>query len=175
MLRSQFPNQGLNLCPLQWKCRTLTTGLPGKSLSLSSPLPNFSSSDFMYFATPMGVSAAQHCFAEYFPRWQRCVSFHMSVGYLGFPLLRSALHVPSHFSVGCYQHLPFEKERSSPWHPGACLVPSAGLVFSSWTYTFHTISASDRAHSGSELDWEENNSIPSSCLVTDHTWALFEP
>ena len=25
------PNQGLNPCPLQWKCRVLTTGPPGKS------------------------------------------------------------------------------------------------------------------------------------------------
>ena len=25
------PDQGLNLCPLQWKCGVLTTGLPGKS------------------------------------------------------------------------------------------------------------------------------------------------
>ena len=28
---SQFPDQGLNSCPLQWKYRVLTTGLPGKS------------------------------------------------------------------------------------------------------------------------------------------------
>ena len=28
---SQFPDQGLNLCPLQWKRRVLTTGPPGKS------------------------------------------------------------------------------------------------------------------------------------------------
>ena len=28
-----FPNQGSNLCPLQWKWRVLTTGPPGKSLS----------------------------------------------------------------------------------------------------------------------------------------------
>ena len=27
-----FPNQGLNLWPLQWKCDILTTGPPGKSL-----------------------------------------------------------------------------------------------------------------------------------------------
>ena len=26
-----FPNQGWNPCPLQWKCRVLTTGPPGKS------------------------------------------------------------------------------------------------------------------------------------------------
>ena len=30
---SQFPDQGLNLCPLQWKCGVLTTGPPGKSLT----------------------------------------------------------------------------------------------------------------------------------------------
>ena len=28
---SQFPDQELNLCPLHWKCRVLTTGPPGKS------------------------------------------------------------------------------------------------------------------------------------------------
>ena len=28
---SQFPNQGLNPCPLHWKLRVLTSGLPGKS------------------------------------------------------------------------------------------------------------------------------------------------
>ena len=27
---SQFPDQGLNLCPLHWKHGVLTTGLPGK-------------------------------------------------------------------------------------------------------------------------------------------------
>ena len=27
----QFPNQGSNPCPLQWKCGVLTTGPPGKS------------------------------------------------------------------------------------------------------------------------------------------------
>ena len=31
---SQFPNQGSNLHPLPWKCKVLTTGLPGKSLEL---------------------------------------------------------------------------------------------------------------------------------------------
>ena len=29
--RSQFPDQGLNPCPLQWKLRVSTTGPPGKS------------------------------------------------------------------------------------------------------------------------------------------------
>ena len=29
---SYFPNQGLNLCPLHWKLRVLTSGPPGKSL-----------------------------------------------------------------------------------------------------------------------------------------------
>ena len=29
---SQFPDQGSNPRPLQWNCRVLTTGLPGKSL-----------------------------------------------------------------------------------------------------------------------------------------------
>ena len=33
---SQFPNQGSNLCSLQWKHRILTTGSPGKSFSISS-------------------------------------------------------------------------------------------------------------------------------------------
>ena len=28
---SYFPNQGLNLCPQQWKCEVLTTGPPGNS------------------------------------------------------------------------------------------------------------------------------------------------
>ena len=28
---SSFPNQALNPCPLQWKLRILTIGLPGKS------------------------------------------------------------------------------------------------------------------------------------------------
>ena len=31
---SQFPDQGLNPCPLQLKCRVLPTGLPGKSLKV---------------------------------------------------------------------------------------------------------------------------------------------
>ena len=31
-VESQFPNQGLNLCPLHWKCRVLTTGPLEKSL-----------------------------------------------------------------------------------------------------------------------------------------------
>ena len=30
-VRSYLPDQGLNPCPLQWKCRVLTTGRPGKS------------------------------------------------------------------------------------------------------------------------------------------------
>ena len=29
---SQFPDQGLNSCPLKWKGRVITTELPGKSL-----------------------------------------------------------------------------------------------------------------------------------------------
>ena len=29
-VRSQFPNQELNPCSLQWKCGVLTTGPPGK-------------------------------------------------------------------------------------------------------------------------------------------------
>ena len=29
-LGSQFPDWGSNLCPLQWKCRTLASGPPGK-------------------------------------------------------------------------------------------------------------------------------------------------
>ena len=29
------PSQGLNLCPLQWKCGVLTTGQPGNSLQMS--------------------------------------------------------------------------------------------------------------------------------------------
>ena len=28
---SYFPNQGLNLCPLPWKCRVLTVGPAGES------------------------------------------------------------------------------------------------------------------------------------------------
>ena len=30
----QFPDQGLNPYPLQWKCRVLTTGPPGNSLNV---------------------------------------------------------------------------------------------------------------------------------------------
>ena len=30
MQKSQFPNQGSNLCRLHWECRVLTTGSPGK-------------------------------------------------------------------------------------------------------------------------------------------------
>ena len=37
-MRSLFPSQGLNLCPLHWKCGVLTTELPGKSQHL---LTNF--------------------------------------------------------------------------------------------------------------------------------------
>ena len=29
---TEFPDQGLNLCPLHWQHKVLTTGLPGKSL-----------------------------------------------------------------------------------------------------------------------------------------------
>ena len=39
---SSFPDQGSNLCPLQWKGGFLTTGPPGKSqemLHLSNKLP----------------------------------------------------------------------------------------------------------------------------------------
>ena len=32
---SWFPNQSLNLCPLHWEPRVLTTGPPGKSLKES--------------------------------------------------------------------------------------------------------------------------------------------
>ena len=32
LVLSWFPHQGSNLCPLQWKCRVLTVGLPGDSL-----------------------------------------------------------------------------------------------------------------------------------------------
>ena len=31
-VRSEFPDQGLNLCPLKWKFRVLTTEPPGTSL-----------------------------------------------------------------------------------------------------------------------------------------------
>ena len=31
---SEFPNQGWNPCPLQWKHRALTTAPPGKSLKI---------------------------------------------------------------------------------------------------------------------------------------------
>ena len=31
LARSQFPNEGLNLCPRQWEHRVLTTGPPGNS------------------------------------------------------------------------------------------------------------------------------------------------
>ena len=37
-MRSLFPSQGLNLCPMHWKCGVLTTELPGKSQPL---LANF--------------------------------------------------------------------------------------------------------------------------------------
>ena len=33
---SLFPKQGSNPNPLHWKCRVLTTGLPEKSLKVSS-------------------------------------------------------------------------------------------------------------------------------------------
>ena len=32
---SYFPDRGLNLCPVQWKCRVLTAGLPRKSQNLN--------------------------------------------------------------------------------------------------------------------------------------------
>ena len=32
LVRFQFPDQGSNLGPLQWKCRVLTAGPPGDSL-----------------------------------------------------------------------------------------------------------------------------------------------
>ena len=37
---SQFPDQGLNLCPLQWKHGVLTTGPPGKSGKVISKRDN---------------------------------------------------------------------------------------------------------------------------------------
>ena len=44
--RCYFLNQGLNLCPLQWKPRVLSTGLPGKpqvaSQTLWEPVPESS-------------------------------------------------------------------------------------------------------------------------------------
>ena len=36
LVGSQFPDQGLNPCPLHWKCGVLTTGSPGNSLGISS-------------------------------------------------------------------------------------------------------------------------------------------
>ena len=33
MWGSQFPDQGLNLCPLQWKHEVLTSGTSGKPLT----------------------------------------------------------------------------------------------------------------------------------------------
>ena len=38
-----FPDQGLNVCPLQWKHRTPTTGPPGKPLSIvfTNPVPSY--------------------------------------------------------------------------------------------------------------------------------------
>ena len=32
-VRAQFPDQGLNPCPVGWKCVVLTTELPQKSMS----------------------------------------------------------------------------------------------------------------------------------------------
>ena len=37
---SQFPHQGSNPCPLQWKRRVLTTGPPGKSQKYGNILIN---------------------------------------------------------------------------------------------------------------------------------------
>ena len=39
---SQFPDQGLNPCPLHWEHGVLTTGPPGKSLLLLLLLSHFS-------------------------------------------------------------------------------------------------------------------------------------
>jgi len=36
----KFLHQGLNPCPLQWKCRVLIIGLSGKSLSYSVYFPD---------------------------------------------------------------------------------------------------------------------------------------
>ena len=52
LVRSWFPNQGSNLGPQQWKCKVLTTGLPGNSLKSFS---------LFYYPSPLmdGLSLAK--------------------------------------------------------------------------------------------------------------------
>ena len=46
---SQFPDQGLNLSPLHWKFRVLTTGPPGKSLWYLLKVESSISVTYFYF------------------------------------------------------------------------------------------------------------------------------
>ena len=70
------------------------------------------------------------------------------------------------FPVGCYQHLPFEKERSSPLQPGACLVPSARPGVPQWN--IH-ISYNIKLHTGHSLgpSWTEMKTT----ALHRHVWS----
>ena len=52
-VESWFPDQELNLCPLHWKCRFLTTGLPAKSRGTS----------FSFFSQPVS-RFEPHCHSQ---------------------------------------------------------------------------------------------------------------
>ena len=54
---SQFPDQGSDLCPLQWKLRVLTTELPGKSLKEQIKTSFFSSPTLLHFAIYLCVTS----------------------------------------------------------------------------------------------------------------------
>ena len=56
---SQLTDQGLKLCPLQWRHEGSTTGLPGKSLHL------FPKSSFRFTAKLSGNTESSHIFSPY--------------------------------------------------------------------------------------------------------------
>ena len=63
-----FPDQGLNLCPLHWKCRVLTAGPPGKSrkriLRQAFPKQNASQASFVPFRNLYQASPACHALSQ---------------------------------------------------------------------------------------------------------------
>ena len=62
--RQNFPDQGLNLCPLHWKCRVLAAGPPEKSrkriLRQAFPNQNASQASFVSFRNLYQASPAGH-------------------------------------------------------------------------------------------------------------------
>ena len=101
-VRSSFPNQGLNLCPLQWKCGVLTIGLPEKSLiptlesSFSQNQPRFIYYTWLCLCNSRMSYSSQH-FPQYIDLSVRPV-FLQEVPPLSIHFLLGHL---AHFSITC--------------------------------------------------------------------------